>query len=46
MSEIPSPVFNAKILCDYLAYRISLNPYSQKALVMEALRAAKTGNTN
>lgn len=40
-SEIPSPVFNAKILCDYMAYRISLNPYYHKSVVLEALRASK-----
>lgn len=40
-SEIPSPVYNAKILCDYLAYRISLNPYYHKPVVMEALRAVQ-----
>ncbi len=45
-SEIPSPVLNAKILCDYLAYRISLNPYYHKSVVMEALRAAKKNHIN
>lgn len=46
LSEIPSPVFNAKILCDYLAYRISLNPYYHKSVVMEALRASKINHIN
>lgn len=41
LSEIPSPVYNAKILCDYLAYRITLNPYYHKPVVMEALRAVQ-----
>lgn len=45
-SEIPSPVLNAKILCDYLAFRISLNPYYHKSVVMEALRASKTTTIN
>ncbi len=45
-SEIPSPVLNAKILCDYLAYRISLNPYYHKSVVMEALRASKNNHIN
>lgn len=40
-SQIPSPVYNAKILSDYLAYRISLDPYFHKSVVLEALRAAK-----
>jgi hypothetical protein len=41
LSEIPSPVYNAKILCDYLAFRISLNPYYHKPVLMEALRAVQ-----
>lgn len=41
ISEIPSPVYNAKILSEYLAYRISKNPYYHKPVVMEALRASK-----
>jgi hypothetical protein len=43
ITEIPSPVFNAKILCDYMALKIALNPYYHRPVVLEALRAASRG---
>ena len=37
--SIPSPIFNAKILCDYMALKIANNPYYHKSVIMEAKSA-------
>lgn len=34
---IPSPLYNAKILCNYMALKIAENPYNPKSVIIEAI---------